>query len=607
MLQARGIARHHGGQVVLDDVSVQLDGRDRVGVVGRNGVGKSTLLRILGGLESPDQGRVERRPATLTVGYLPQEPDPAPGETLRAYLARRTGVAEAGAELDRLTERLATDADAVEAYSDALDRFVALGGGDFEARAAEVTAEVGLLGPERPAGGAGMSGKARPERPAGGAGMSGGVGSERPAGGAGMSGKARPERPAGGGGVSGGAGSSGSHDATRLDQELATLSGGEAARALLAAILLSRHDVLLLDEPTNNLDFAGLDQLEAFAAGFAGALLVVSHDRAFLDRAVTRIVEIDEHSHRLTEYAGGWTGYLDARALARAQQYEAHDRYVNERDRLRSRLRTQHDWSAKGARKAKASGETDKFIRHHNVATSEKLAGKRKITERQITRLDVVDKPWEGWRLQLSLQPAARSGDVVARLDGAVIERSGETGAAPFRLGPVDLEIAWQERVGILGRNGSGKTTLLGGLLGRYPLVAGRRHLGPGVVVGELDQSRGRYSGAGESVLATFQSATGLGLSESRSLLAKFGIGADHVGRAGAHLSPGERSRALLAEVSALGVNCLILDEPTNHLDLEAIEQLEGALASFDGTLVVVSHDRRFLEAVELSRTIELD
>jgi ATPase subunit of ABC transporter with duplicated ATPase domains len=544
MLRARGISRHHGGQVVLDDITLSLDGRDRVGIVGRNGVGKSTLLRILGGLEAPDTGSVERRPATLTVGYLPQEPDPAPGETLRAYLARRTGVAAASTELDRWTEALATDADAIGPYSDALDRFVALGGGDLDARAAEVVADVGLAGA--------------------------------------------------------------AHD-QRLDQPLATMSGGEAARALLAAILLSRHDVLLLDEPTNNLDFAGLDQLEAFASGFPGALAVVSHDRAFLDRAVDRIVEIDEHRHRAVTYAGGWSDYVEARSRARAQQYEAHDRYTAERDRLLARQRTQLDWANRGARRAKTSGETDKFIRHHNVATSEKVAGKRKITERQLARLDAVDKPWEGWRLQLRLAPQARSGDVVARLEGAVVHHEpGPAGGPGFTLGPTDLEITWQERVGILGRNGSGKSTLLGALLGRVPLAAGRRWLGPGVVVGELDQERGRYATGDRTVLATFQATTGLPVSEARSLLAKFGIGADHVDRLGRRLSPGERSRALLAEVTALGVNCLVLDEPTNHLDIEAIEQLEHALASFEGTLVVVSHDRRFLEAVELTRAIEL-
>ena len=165
--------------------------------------------------------------------------------------------------------------------------------------------------------------------------------------------------------------------------------------------------------------------------------------------------------------------------------------------------------------------------------------------------------------------------------------------------------MAWQDRLAILGPNGSGKTTLLRALLGDVPLAAGQRWLGPGVKVGLLDQRRLRYGGE-QPLLRSFMDTTGLDRSEARSLLAKFGLGTDHIERTGAQLSPGERTRALLAELMAEGVNCLVLDEPTNHLDLEAIEQLEDALASFDGTLVVVSHDRRFLEAVELTRTIEL-
>jgi ATPase subunit of ABC transporter with duplicated ATPase domains len=523
---------------VLDEVTVQLDAGDRVGVVGPNGVGKSTLLRILAGDELPDRGRVVREPATTTVGYLPQEPDPEPDETLRAYLARRTGVAAANAELDHWTERLASDVDAVDRYSEALDRFLALGGDDFDARAAEVAVSVGLLGDHR------------------------------------------------------------------LDQVMQTFSGGEAARALLAAILLSRFDVMLLDEPTNNLDFAGLDQLEGFVASFPGAVMVVSHDRAFLDRAVDRIVEIDEHAHRTREYAGGWSEYLDARALARSQQYDAHEKYTTERDRLKARARRQIEWSETGVRNVKKSGEPDKNVRAAKIARSEKQAGKVKATERKIEQLEVVEKPWEGWRLELQLQPGARSGDVVARLEGAVIERRREDESDGFRMGPVDLEVGWQERIGIVGPNGSGKTTLLGGLLGRYPLVAGRRWFGPGVVVGELDQTRGRYAGD-EPLLRTFIDRTGMVLNEARSLLAKFGLGAEHVDRPGSQLSPGERSRALLAELMATGVNCLVLDEPTNHLDLEAIEQLEQALTAWTGTLIVVSHDRRFLEAVHLTRLVD--
>jgi len=535
MLRAVGVSRSFGGQTVLDQVSVSVDGRDRVGVVGPNGVGKSTLLRVLGGGEQPDDGRVERAPASLNVGFLPQEPDARAGETLLDYLARRTGVAEASDELDRRTEELSAESESVDAYSAALDRFLALGGDDLESRAAEVLATVGLE-----------------------------VG-----------------------------------DGGRFVQEVATLSGGEAARAALAAILLSRVDVLLLDEPTNNLDFAGIDLLESFVDGFGGAVLVVSHDRAFLDRCVHRIVELDEHSHRAREFAGGWSDYIAGRDLARSQQSEAHGRYVSERDRLRQRQRTQTQWSETGVRRAKTSGEPDKNVRNAKIARSEKQASKVKITERQIAQLDVVDKPWEGWRLEMSLAPTARSGDVVARLDGAVVE------VGHFRLGPIDLEVAWQDRLAILGANGSGKTTLLRALLGEVPLASGQRWLGPGVQVGLLDQQRGLFS-ADVGVLAAFQEQTGMAMSESRSLLAKFGLGADHIGRIGRDLSPGERTRALLAVLMAEGVNCLVLDEPTNHLDIEAIEQLEQALAAFEGTLLLVSHDRRFLEAVHVTRTLEL-
>jgi len=535
MLRAVGVSRSFGGQTVLAGVSLAVDGRDRLGIVGPNGVGKSTLLHILAGLERPDEGAVERAPAELTVGLLPQEPDARPGESLAGYLARRTGVQAASDELDRLTALLSEDPDSLTAYGDALDRFLALGGDDLEARAAEVCAAVGLD-----------------------------VG-----------------------------------DGGRFTQATTTLSGGESARAALAAILLSRVDVLLLDEPTNNVDFAGLDVLEDFVERFAGAIVVVSHDRAFLDRCVHRIVELDESSHRAREFAGGWSAYTEARDLARSQQYEAHGKFVSERDRLRERQRTQLQWSERGVRRAKTGGEPDKNVRAAKVARSEKQAGKVKATERKISQLEAVDKPWEGWRLQLSLAPAARSGDVVARLEGAVVEQGD------FRLGPIDLEVAWQDRLAILGPNGSGKTTLLRALLGETTLAAGRRWLGPGVQVGEMDQKRGLFAGT-EPVLGTFQERTGMALSESRSLLAKFGLGADHVDRAGQDLSPGERSRALLAALMAEGVNCLVLDEPTNHLDIEAIEQLEQALDSFEGTLLLVSHDRRFLESVNITRTLTL-
>ena len=536
MLSASNVSLSRGGQTILDAVSLSVGGRSRIGLVGPNGIGKTTLLRVMAGLERPDDGRVERAPASLTVGYLPQEPDARPGETLIAYLARRTGVAAASAELDRWTERLAEDQEGIEAYSAALDAFLALGGDDLEARAGEVCADVGL-------------------------------------------------------------------PADRLGVEVGALSGGQAARAALAAILLARFDVFLLDEPTNNLDFAGLDRLERFLDGLPGGVVVVSHDRAFLDRTVSRIVELQEHSHQAVEYAGGWSDYVAARELARSQQYAAFEKYQTERRELVDRARTQRDWAEQGvAKQKKRPRDHDKAQAGFFQNRTEKQAAKLRITEKRLERLErseAVDKPWEGWQLRLSLAPSARSGDVVARLTGSVVRRGS------FVLGPVDLEIGWQERVALLGPNGSGKTTLLRALLGDLPLEAGTRWMGPGVVVGEMDQARDLYLGD-EPLLSAFLRRTGLPLAEGRSLLAKFGLVADHVDRPGSQLSPGERTRAILATLMAAGVNCLVLDEPTNHLDLAAIEQLESALESFDGTLLVVTHDRRFLESLHVSRTVEL-
>ena len=531
-LMATQITRSHGAFVVLDGVSVTVGPRSRIGVVGPNGVGKTTLLRILAGLEPPDSGRLTLAPPTLNVGYLPQELEPRSGETLAAYLARRTGVAAAEAELEEAAGLLEQPG-AEDRYSHALERYLALGGPDLEARAAEVCEDLGL-------------------------------------------------------------------PADRLGVELGALSGGQGARAALAAILLSRFDVLLLDEPTNDLDFAGLAQLERFLRDLDGALVVVSHDRAFLEATIDRVLELDEHTRRSSEYGGGWLGYLDAKATARRHAEEAYDQYQNQRSGLVDRARTQRQWAVQGVRTAKKNPpDHDKAQKGFRVNRTEKQAAKVRITEKALERLEVAEKPWEGWDLHLELAPSSRSGDVVARLVDAVVERGS------FRLGPISLEVAWADRLAIVGPNGSGKTTLLRALLGELPLASGERWIGPGVVVGQLDQGRRRFS-TEEPLVEAFTAASGLLTQPARSLLAKFGLVAEHVGRPAASLSPGERTRATLALLMAAGANCLVLDEPTTHLALPAIEQLEQALDDYEGTLLLVTHDRRLLEALEITRTVEL-
>ena len=383
-------------------------------------------------------------------------------------------------------------------------------------------------------------------------------------------------------------------------QPTATLSGGEAARVSLASLLLARFDVMLLDEPTNDLDLDGLDRLERWIVGLDVPVALVSHDRAFLERTITDVIEIDHHSHRATWFAGGWTAFLAERELAQQHAQERFDQYDTQRRSLLDRRQREREWAAKGAGRARRSGEHDKHIRHHQLNQTEQLAGRSAQTDRALDRLDVVDEPRTPWALQYDIPTVARSGDVVATANAAVVERGA------FRLGPVDLDIAWGERVAIVGANGSGKTTLLALLLERIAPARGRAGLGANVVVGEIDQARGQLVGAG-ALVDQFCAATAMTPVEARTLLAKFGLAADHFDRPAHTLSPGERTRAALAVLMANGANLLVLDEPTNHLDLDAIEQLEVALDRFEGTVLLVTHDRALLESVRIDRTLGVE
>jgi ATPase subunit of ABC transporter with duplicated ATPase domains len=369
----------------------------------------------------------------------------------------------------------------------------------------------------------------------------------------------------------------------RADRELGSLSGGEKARAALAAILLARFDTFLLDEPTNNLDFAGLDRLERFLDGLDAGVVLVSHDRAFLDRTIRRVVEIEAETRRVHEYAGTWSDYEAARERAREQHEASYADYVTERDRYTTLLSTRRSEARAGGAMADRRG-------------TNALRGKVAQAKHHLERLDVVDKPWSPWRLQLRFASPPPT-DFIAELAGACVE------VGSFTVGPVDVLLGYGDRLAIVGPNGSGKTTLIRALTGELALTRGQRSIGAGTVFGELNQARDLFAGV---LLDDFARLSRLDPTEARTLLAKFALGADDVDRDAASLSPGERTRAGLALLAARGVNCLILDEPTNHLDLEAIEELETALADYDGCLVVVTHDRRFLERLEVTRTLDL-
>ena len=534
-LHARNISLALGARHILVDVDLSLDPGHRIGLVGPNGVGKSTLLRVVAGMQRPDAGAVTLAPPIATVGYLDQEPERG-DETVLSYVERRTGVIEAHTELDAATAAMAAGAPGSDdRYSTALERWLALGAADLDVRVGEMWAELGL-----------------------------------------------PDR--------------------LLQQPMLSLSGGEAARVSLAALMLARFDVLLLDEPTNNLDLDSLDRLEQFVNGVQGAVALVSHDREFLRRVVTDVAELDEFTHGVTVFAGGYDTYIHEREISRQHAWQAWEEYDTKRSTLAQRSQREREWATQGLSRAKKKpDDNDKFIKAFKVNQTEQLAGRAARTDRAMERLDVVEQPREAWDLRMTIATAPRSGALVASLVDAVVD------VGAFQLGPLSLEVNNGERVVIVGPNGSGKTTLLGALLGEVALTSGTQRLGPSVKLGRLEQARTQLAGAtGQSTLAAFQAATGLTVSEARTLLAKFGVGAEHVHRPADSLSPGERTRLVLALFMAVGCNCLVLDEPTNHLDLPAIEQIEQAVETFPGTVLLVTHDRVLLQHVRRTRTIEL-
>ncbi|MGW0160153.1 ABC-F family ATP-binding cassette domain-containing protein [Mycobacterium sp. NPDC003323] len=529
-LVAKNLAGGFAHRTLFDGVDLTVAPGDVVGVVGANGAGKSTLLRILAGELAPLDGTVSLAPADAFVGWLPQEHERVPGETIAAYIARRTGCASATTAMEEAAAALSDAPASADAYAAALDHWLATGAADLDERLPAVLADLGMAGV--------------------------------------------PESTA-----------------------MTALSGGQAARVGLAALMLSRFDIVLLDEPTNDLDLDGLTRLEQFVGDLRGGVVLVSHDREFLARTVTRVLELDLAQNRTTVFGGGYESYLEEREVARRHRRQEYEEFAGRKADLVARARVQREWSSQGVRNAmRKAPDNDKNRRRAQTESSEKQAQKVRQMESRIARLEEVEEPRKEWTLQFTIAAAPRSSTVVATLDKAVA-RQGD-----FVLGPVSLQVDAGDRIGITGPNGAGKSTLLRLLLGRRQPDDGRAGLAANVAIGEIDQARAYFTGTGRLVDRFEQRVPDWATADVRTLLAKFGLRADHVEREVDDLSPGERTRAGMALLQAVGVNVLVLDEPTNHLDLPAIEQLEQALDGYEGTLLLVTHDRRMWDNVRLNR-----
>ena len=494
ILTAHNLAKSFGPQDIFEGLSLDVPHGAKIALVGPNGSGKTTLLHLIAGLEEPTAGAVHRAKG-LRVAYLSQQADfPGAGTLHGAMLQVFADLEAQAAELRRLETAMADPITCEEA----LQRY---------GRATEAFELAG-----------GYTYEQRIEQVLSGLGF----------------------------------------DEKDFRRPLAQLSGGQKTRALLARLLLEEPDLLLLDEPTNHLDLAGIEWLEGYLKAWQGAVVVVAHDRTFLDEVVERVWELEWG--RLEQYRGDYTAYAAQRAERMTLQQAEYER------------------------QQQSIAHTEDFIRR-NIAgqRGREAKGRRK----RLARLERVERPRERQPLSLDLGDAVRSGDLVLGLYDLA---AGYDPAAPL-LTVQELELRRGQRVALLGPNGSGKTTLVRTILGEIPPLTGEVRVGASVHPGYFAQGHADLD-VEKSVIETILDSSDLGIGEARNLLARYLFSGDDVFKRVADLSGGEQARVALAVLALRGANLLILDEPTNHLDILSQEVFQDALAEFEGTLLHVTHDR---------------
>ncbi|WP_412988668.1 ABC-F family ATP-binding cassette domain-containing protein [Pediococcus siamensis] len=508
LLQAQNVSREFSGDPLFSGVTLDIQTQDRIGLVGRNGAGKTTLLKMLIGQTSPDDGQITTK-KDLSIGYLAQNQGLDTDKTIwDEMLTVFRAVIKLETEIHELENQLSlpeiiADHDQFEKLSNMYDQ---------KQQAFKMQNGFGYQAEIR--------------------GVLHGFGFEE--------------------GV--------------YQRKVDTLSGGQKTKLALAKLLLERHDLLVLDEPTNHLDVATLAWLETYIKGYQGALLIVSHDRYFLDHVVTRVFDLDRKT--LTTYVGNYSAYIDQKA---------------------SRLKT--EWKAYEKQQTQISKLEDFVNRNIVRASTTKRAQSRR---KQLEKMTVLERPTsDDSEMHFHFSARHPSGNVVLTVKDAAIGYDEHVLASP-----INIELNKHHVLGVVGPNGIGKSTLLKSILGKLPLISGTSKLGAGVEIGYYDQEQHNLDDRKIVLNELWDAHPLVDEKDIRSLLGSFLFSGDDVLKPVKNLSGGERARLLLTKLTMQHDNFLILDEPTNHLDIDSREVLENALNEFDGTVLFVSHDRYFINRV---------
>jgi ATP-binding cassette subfamily F protein 3 len=533
MLIVQNISKSYGTETILEAVSFVINKGDRVGFVGPNGSGKTTLLRIILGEDLPDSGQIVMDSST-TVGYLPQGQEPFFDQTVyQAIQGGIPGLESARHQVNKLSELLA------KSPPDRLDELMQEYGDaleHFEALGGYAVDHV----LEEVLGGLGLA-----------------------------------EVPG--------------------DQPVDQLSGGQQTRLGLARLLVSNPNLLILDEPTNHLDIEALVWLENFLLDYNGAVLLVSHDRVFLDRTVNRILELDDQTHQVKEFTGNYQDYIEIKQRELTSQWAEWKDQEGEISRRQSDIRQTMNQAHHTERATK-----DSSTRRYAKKVAKKAKSREKKLRKYLESEDRIEKPIQSWEMKLDFPETSRSGQRVL-----VADNLGHHFDENWLFRNVNLTLTYGERFALLGRNGSGKTTLLEIFAGNLNPVEGEFRLGANVQCGYIPQNI-EFQDSEQTPLEILRHIAPLSETEARKFLHYFLFSGDDVFLPFNHLSYGERVRLQLAKMVLGGKNFLLLDEPINHLDIPSRERFEAALLEFPGTVLVVAHDRAFIDRVA-TRTWSLD